>query len=160
MSPADRAKILFYQELDGAGTVQKAAEALCAALIKAKLCENPCCHWHVNDLSDEFYGHSDSPGKPADCGADSDLSSSPIKQHVQLVKEQHFGFALELPDTELEAIEKDGLVKAMLDYAKLRIRFLLSESTLHGVHGISSTYPVKVGRRNTVRGDMERRESR
>ncbi len=41
MSPADHAKILFYQELDGADSVQKAAEVLCAVLIKAKLCENP-----------------------------------------------------------------------------------------------------------------------
>ena len=128
MPSADRAKILFYQELDGAGDVRKAAEVLCAALIKAKLCENPFCHWHVNDLSDAFYGHSNSPGRHADHDADYGVSSSPQKQHVQLVKEQHFGFALELPEAELEAINKDGLAKAMLDFAKLRIRILLSES--------------------------------
>jgi diguanylate cyclase (GGDEF)-like protein len=128
MPSADHAKILFYQELDGADSVRKAAEVLCAGLIKAKLCENPCCHWHVNDLVDAFYGPSDSPGQSTGRDAESSISSSPKKQHVQLVKEQHFGFALELPDSALVAIEKDGLAKAMLDFAKPRIRFLLSES--------------------------------
>jgi diguanylate cyclase (GGDEF)-like protein len=128
MPSADKAKILFYQELDGAVTVQKAAEVLCAGLVKAKLCENPSCHWHVNDLIDAFYGGSDSPDRPAGRNAATGVSSNPEKQRVQLVKEAHFGLALELPDCGPEAIENNGLAKAMLDSARLRIRCLLSDS--------------------------------
>ena len=132
MPPADQAKILFYQELDGAGDVQKAAELLCALLIKAKMSMNPVCRWHINDLASTASGLINSPLKAlnqhADAKAESGEPESRRKSFMHLVEESHFGFAVEMTEAELANIEKDSVAREIMAYAGLRIRCLLAET--------------------------------
>jgi diguanylate cyclase (GGDEF)-like protein len=128
MPSANQAKMLFYQELDNAVDVQKAAEVLCARLIETNLCASPRCHWHINDDADTTLRHAYPPAGPESEGGGAVTHGAQEKQILHLVKEKHFEFALDLPKAELAAIEGNDAALGMLSTAGHRIRCLLAET--------------------------------